>query len=193
MLSPPSLYEDGPSEFDLPPASDQAPRKSLADFFPPVVDDEDEGYDPFALPPVAAPVSAASPLLPAPLYAQPATCARLRQIREGELGESGRYDDAAEGRTEGYYAGLAEAPDRLRASDLNELLLPGHLDRLRFTNFPLQAYGAIFKWEVLVENSLEAYRGPWVKVAEDNDLPLPGARPATEPVAPASLSLLAPL
>jgi len=169
MLSLPSLDdEDGPSEFDLPPASTLGsefdlppadsefdlprgvtPRKSLADFFPPEDDDEDEGYDPFGLPPVAAP------------------------IREGELGEGGRYDDAAEGRTEGYYAGLAEAPDRLRASDLNELLLPGHLDRLRFTNFPLQAYGAVFKWETLVENSIEAYRGPWAKVAQDNDLPLP--------------------
>jgi len=114
-----------------------------------VVDGEDEGYDPFGLPPVEAP------------------------IREGELGAGARYDDAAEGRTEGYYAGLAEAPDMLRASDLNEVLQPGHLDRLRFTNYPLQAYGAIFKWETLVENSLEAYRAPWVKVAVDNDLPLP--------------------
>ena len=62
-------------------------------------------------------------------------------MREGELG-GGRYDDAAEGRTAGWYAALAEAPDRLRASDLNEVLPPDHLERLRFTNSPLQAYGA---------------------------------------------------
>jgi hypothetical protein len=63
----------------------------------------------------------------------------------------GRYEDAGEGRTEGWYAALSEAPDRLRASDLNEVLLPDHLDRLRFTNFPLQAHGMMFKWETLVD------------------------------------------
>ena len=33
--------------------------------------------------------------------------------------------------------------------------------RLRFTNFPLQAYGALFKWDLLVEDVLEVYRAPW--------------------------------
>ena len=37
-------------------------------------------------------------------------------VREGDLGE-GRYGDAGGGRTEGYWAALQEAPDRLRASD----------------------------------------------------------------------------
>ena len=105
-------------------------------------DDEDDLFDPFALP-------------PAP-----------EKVREGELGET--RDETANGRTEGFYAALAEAPDRLRAADLNEVLQPDHLDRLRFTNFPLQAYGALFKWEVLVRDVLDAYRRPWEIVAEEN-------------------------
>ena len=71
------------------------------------------------------------------------------KIREGELGTEGRYGDAGNGRSEGFFAALQEAPDRLRASDLNEVLLPDHLDRLRFTNFPLQAYGAVFKLSLI--------------------------------------------
>ena len=93
-------------------------------------------------------------------------------VREGEFGE-GRYGDAGGGRTEGYWAALQEAPDRLRASDLNELLQPDHMDRLRFANFPMQAYGALFKWEVLVDDPLRVYREPWVKVAEANGLSVP--------------------
>ena len=93
-------------------------------------------------------------------------------MREGELGE-GRYGDAGGGRTQGYWAALMEAPDRLRASDLNELLQPDHLDRLRFTNFPMQAYGALFKWEVLVHDAIELYRRPWAIVAAEHDLPPP--------------------
>ena len=93
------------------------------------------------------------------------------QVREGELGE-GRYGDTS-GRTEGFYAALQEAPDRLRASDLNEVLLPDHLERLRFTNFPLQAYGAIFKWDTLIDDVLFAYRRPWQVVAEAHDLRMP--------------------
>jgi len=93
-------------------------------------------------------------------------------IREGEMGE-GRYGDAGGGRTEGWYAALQEAPDRLRASDLNEVLQPDHLDRLRFTNYPLQAYGAVFKWEVLIDDVLEVYRAPWRAVAEEHGLEMP--------------------
>jgi len=92
--------------------------------------------------------------------------------REGELGE-GRYGDAGGGRTEGFYAALQEEPDRLRASDLNEVLLPDHLDRLKFTNFPLQAYGACFKWDTLVEDALDVYRQPWQAVAEQHGLRMP--------------------
>lgn len=83
---PPSEFdlpaEDGPSEFDLQASTMESeldlpqaspPRKSLADFFPPVVDGEDEGYDPFGLPPVEAPVSAPRfPFAPPPLPSQPA-------------------------------------------------------------------------------------------------------------------------
>uniref|UniRef100_A0A7S2G128 Uncharacterized protein n=1 Tax=Haptolina brevifila TaxID=156173 RepID=A0A7S2G128_9EUKA len=95
-------------------------------------------------------------------------------VREGEMGgEIGRYGDAGGGRTEGYWAGLQEAPDRLRASDLNELLQPDHLDRLRFANFPMQSYGALFQWDVLVRDAIEVYRQPWARVAAEHNLPLP--------------------
>ena len=106
-------------------------------------------------------------------------------------GELGRADG---GRTEvGYWASLMDAPDRLRASDLNEVLQPDHLNRLLFANFPLQAYGALFKWDVLVRDPIEVYRRPWALVAAENDLPPPddedvmravGARAAT-PTSPA--------
>ena len=84
-----------------------------------------------------------------------------------------RDENVAESRTEGWYAALSEAPDRLRASDLNEVLLPDHLDRLRFTNFPLQAHGMMFKWETIVGGALEVYRRPWQLVAEENNLRVP--------------------
>jgi beta-phosphoglucomutase-like phosphatase (HAD superfamily) len=93
------------------------------------------------------------------------------QVREGEFGFTGA--DVTEGRTEGWYAALAEAPDRLRASDLNEVLQPDHLDRLRFSNFPLQAYGAVFKWDVLICDVIDVYRTPWITVAEEHGLRVP--------------------
>ena len=93
-------------------------------------------------------------------------------VREGELGE-GRYGDAGEGRTEGFWAALQEEPYRLRASDLNELLQPDHLDRLRFSNAPMMAFGALFKWEVLVDDALEVYRRPWLNVALAHDYAAP--------------------
>jgi len=79
------------------------------------------------------------------------------------------------GLDEGYWAPLANAPDKLRASDLNELLQPDHLDRLRFTNSPLMAYGALFKWEVLVGDVTSLYVRPWAMVAAAHDLPEPDA------------------
>jgi len=102
-------------------------------------------------------------------------------VREGELGGElprthegdGRYGSAGGGRTEGWWAALQEDPDRLRASDLNELLQPDHLERLKFMNFPMQAYGAIFKLEVLLSDGLEVHRRPWQLVAEEQGLRLP--------------------
>jgi len=86
---------------------------------------------------------------------------------------SGGGDGPGAGRTEGYWAPLLQTPDRLRASDLNELLLPDHLERLKFRNSPLMAYGALFKWEVLVQNVLQLYSKPWAMVAASHDLPVP--------------------
>ena len=37
----------------------------------------------------------------------------------------------------------------------------------------MQAYGALFKWEVLVDSSLDVYRTPWAKVAEANNFTVP--------------------
>ena len=135
-------------QFDLPPLGDdgqpaQRPAAPLPVFEPSQSDDDDL----FLVPPAPAP------------------------LREGELGgELGRADG---GRTEGYWASLMDAPDRLRASDLNEVLQPDHLDRLRFTNFPLQAHGMMFKWETLVDGALDVYRRPWQLVAEENNLRVP--------------------
>jgi len=92
-------------------------------------------------------------------------------IREGELG--GEIGGASGGRTEGYWAALQEAPDRLRASELNEVLQPDHLDRLRFANFPMQSFGALFQWDVLVRDPIEVYRRPWALVAAEHNLPAP--------------------
>lgn len=81
--------------------------------------------------------------------------------------------DEDEQRTERYYETLAEDPQQLRAADLNVALQPDHLNRLKFTNFPLQAYGMLFKWELLVNDSLEVYRKPWQEVATQHGLPMP--------------------
>ena len=82
---------------------------------------------------------------------------------------------AGGGLSEGYWAPLAESPDRLRSSDLNELLQPDHLERLRYANNPLMAYGALFKWEVLMREVSALYVRPWALVAAAHDLPEPDA------------------
>lgn len=74
---------------------------------------------------------------------------------------------------EGYWAPLMEAPDRLRASDLNEVLQPDYMDRLRYRNSPMMAYGALFKWELLIQNVLQLFMIPWEKVAAEHNLPAP--------------------
>jgi beta-phosphoglucomutase-like phosphatase (HAD superfamily) len=89
----------------------------------------------------------------------------------GDFG--GAVVDDEETRTEGYFASLAEQPEMLRAADLNVALQPDHLSRLKFMNFPLQAYGMLFKWEVLVNDCIEVYRKPWQAVAEEHGLPMP--------------------
>jgi len=83
---------------------------------------------------------------------------RLRQ-------EEARYDT--------WDAPLYAEPDRLRASDLNEVLLPDHLDRLKFNNQPLQAYGALFKWEVIFSGLVDLHAESWMAVATKFELPEP--------------------
>jgi len=62
------------------------------------------------------------------------------------------------------------SPDQLRGGDLNELLQPDHLEQLLYANYPLQAYGALFKWDVLIDDVVQVYKAPWLVVAKDNDL-----------------------
>ena len=59
----------------------------------------------------------------------------------GELGQTRRtatraYDAAEE--YDGYYAPLSYSPERLRGSDLNELLYPNYMDRAKFNVSPMQ-------------------------------------------------------
>jgi hypothetical protein len=97
-------------------------------------------------------------------------------LREGELGgelpstREGRYGAAGGGRSEGYYAALQADPQQLRASDLNELLQPDYMSRLRFNNFPLQQYGVIFKLDVMLSNAIEMHRRPWALVAAEQGM-----------------------
>jgi beta-phosphoglucomutase-like phosphatase (HAD superfamily) len=71
------------------------------------------------------------------------------------------------------FADLLERPDRLLGSDLNEILHPDYLDRLRFNQSPMEAYGAIFKWDLLEQGALELFRRPWELVAEAHGLEPP--------------------
>jgi beta-phosphoglucomutase-like phosphatase (HAD superfamily) len=64
-------------------------------------------------------------------------------------------------------------PDRLRASDLDELLLPDYMDRLRYAQKPLQAYGALFSWDTVLSGLPEMKLAAWCKIAEENELPPP--------------------
>jgi len=91
----------------------------------------------------------------------------------GKFFFDGEEDEESTRRTEGYWAPLLDSPDRLRASDLNELLHPDHLERLRYQNSPLMAYGALFKWEVLLQGVLQLFVQPWAEVAKQHDLPVP--------------------
>lgn len=102
------------------------------------------------------------------------------QAEERWMPEPGRFFSLPEKttelenpRTEGYWAPLLETPDRLRSSDLNELLEPDHLERLRFTNSPMMAYGALFKWDVLVQNVMQLFMKPWEMVAAEHSLEPP--------------------
>jgi len=138
----------------------------------------DSDFSELDLPPLPSPPEDSPPpaevLPPAPLYESSSDDdlflpPREDVIREGELGGEISGDEAREG----YWASLYEEPGRLRASDLNEVLQPDYLDRLRFNNFPMMSYGALFQWEVLVRDAIEVYRQPWALVAAEHNLPPP--------------------
>lgn len=74
-----------------------------------------------------------------------------------------------------YFSPLRQAPGQLRASDLEEVLQPDHMERLRFTNNPLQAYGALFRWEVLFDGLVELNLRAWTEIADRHSLPRPDA------------------
>ncbi len=59
------------------------------------------------------------------------------------------------------------------ATELNESLAPGHLERHRHVLAPDEAFGAIFVWDAVVSNSRDLELRAWRKVAEEEKLPPP--------------------
>ena len=148
---------------------------------------------------------------------------------DGELGQTRRtatraYNAAEE--YDGYYAPLSYSPDRLRGSDLNELLYPNYMDRAKFNVSPMQvgaatpqkllpllahpsrrlvaprharrarvpphllishpppprrpppplvrqAYGALFKFDTVLEGMHELNKESWTAVATEHDFEPP--------------------
>jgi len=72
-----------------------------------------------------------------------------------------------------FYAPLRQSPGQLRASDLDEVLQPDHIERLRFSNNPLEAYGALFRWEVVFQGLLELNLRAWIEIADRHGLTHP--------------------
>jgi len=94
----------------------------------------------------------------------------------GELGQTRRtatraYDAAEE--YDGYYAPLSYSPERLRGSDLNELLYPNYMDRAKFNVSPMQAYGALFKFDTVLQGMHELNRESWAAVAAEHNFEVP--------------------
>jgi beta-phosphoglucomutase-like phosphatase (HAD superfamily) len=65
------------------------------------------------------------------------------------------------------------SPDRLRASDLNELLQPDFLEAKRLAVSPMQAFGAMFKDATVLNGMVELSKESWAMVAREHDLPPP--------------------
>jgi len=65
------------------------------------------------------------------------------------------------------------SPDRLRSSDLNELLQPDFMEIKRFGISPMQAIGAVFKDETVLSGMDELNKEAWRAVAKFNNLPPP--------------------
>lgn len=65
------------------------------------------------------------------------------------------------------------SPDRLRSSDLNDLLQPDFMEQKRFGISPMQAIGAVFKDETVVSGMDELNKESWRAVAKYNNLPPP--------------------
>lgn len=73
-----------------------------------------------------------------------------------------------------FFSPLRAPPSQLRASDLDEVLQPDHMDRLRFSNSPLQAYGALFRWDALfTDDMFELNKRAWVEIADRHGMPHP--------------------
>jgi beta-phosphoglucomutase-like phosphatase (HAD superfamily) len=65
------------------------------------------------------------------------------------------------------------SPDRLRSSDLNDLLQPDFMEQKRFGISPMQAIGAVFKDETVLSGMDELNKESWRAVAKYNNLPPP--------------------
>ena len=64
-----------------------------------------------------------------------------QEAGDGELGQTRRTATKSRNAAEeydGYYAPLSNSPDKLRGSDLNELLYPDYMDRAKFNVSPMQ-------------------------------------------------------
>jgi beta-phosphoglucomutase-like phosphatase (HAD superfamily) len=61
----------------------------------------------------------------------------------------------------------------LGADELNESMRPGHLDKHRFVLHPDEAFGAIFAWDVVFNNSRALELKAWQAVAEEAGLAPP--------------------
>jgi len=91
----------------------------------------------------------------------------FRDTPDGDANAPG-YRGPAED-AQGYWAPLAYSPDRLRAGDLNEMFHPDYMQRAKFSVSPMQAYGALFKSETVLDGMLELNRESWTMVANEHD------------------------
>jgi len=89
--------------------------------------------------------------------------------REGEYGSALASPLAGEYADWGSLARLP--PAQLRGSDLNELLQPDSVQRLRFVVSPMEAYGALFRWDTVFAGLRGLHAAAWAEVAEAHGLP----------------------
>ena len=91
---------------------------------------------------------------------------------DAEIMDALDASDPSEGYDD-YTAPLRLTPDRLRASDLNELLMPDYLSRHKFNVSPMQAFGTVFKWDAVLTGLGDANLHAWEDVSEKHGFRVP--------------------